>query len=441
MFLQDFSYEMEHRSGTKMKHVDALSRMSCLIVESSLTHRIKAAQEADDRTKVIRAILEFGDYEDFFMKNGVLFKDPVKELIVVPVQMEDEIIKLAHNQGHYGVAKTQEIVERQYHISGLAAKVRKIVRSCVECIIADAKTGRKEALLNPIDKEDVPLKTYHVDHVGPMEMTKKAYNYIFVVVDGFTKFVWLYPTKSTDAKSVVDCLEKQSAVFGNPVRIVSDRGAAFTSHAFKDYCKDENIHHLLIATGVSRGNGQVERMHRIIVPMISKLCSEDPKSWYKHVRRVQIMINSTVSRSTQYSPFRLLTGVEMRLPDYPDLREILEEESLAELVNDREEIRASARCNIAKIQKENIKTFNSKRKAEEEYELNELVAIKRTQYGTGLRLRGKFLGPYKILSKLPHGRYEVQKVGDHEGPARTTTVAEFMKKWQSGTYCRQEGRL
>lgn len=438
MFLQDFSYEIEHRPGTKMKHADALSRMSCLIVESSLTHRVKMAQETDDRTKVIRAILEYGDYEDFYMKNGVLFKDPVKELIVIPTQMEDEIIILAHKQG---VNKTKELIEKQYHIPRLSEKVMRIVKGCVECLITDAKSGKKEGFLNPIDKEDTPLKTYHVDHVGPMEITRKLYNHIFVVVDGFTKFIWLYPTKSTDAKTVIDCLERQSAVFGNPKRIITDRGAAFTSNVFAEYCKEEGIEHLLIATGVPRGNGQVERMHRIIVPMLAKFCMEDPKSWYKHVRRVQTMINSTVSRSTQYSPFKLLTGVEMRIPDYPDLREILESEIVDELIEDRDEMRLKAKENSEKIQEENRKTFNSKRRIEEEYDVNELVAIKRTQFGTGLKLRGKFMGPYKIIKRLSHGRYEVQKVGDHEGPTRTTTVAEFMKRWQSEPYCRQEGRV
>lgn len=105
-----------------MQHVDALSRMSCLIIETSLSHRMRKAQELDDLTKAIRAILGFGDYEDYFMKNGVLFKDPVKELIVVPVQMESEIIMLAHKQGHYGVARTQEIVEKQYYIPQIVKK-------------------------------------------------------------------------------------------------------------------------------------------------------------------------------------------------------------------------------------------------------------------------------------------------------------------------------
>ena len=79
-----------------------------------------------------------------------------------------------------------------------------------------------------------------------MEMTKKAYNHILVIVDSFSKFLWLYPTKSTDTKTVIDSMEKQSAIFGNPVRVVTDRGTAFTSQVFEDYCKENRIHHLFI---------------------------------------------------------------------------------------------------------------------------------------------------------------------------------------------------
>ena len=30
---------------------------------------------------------------------------------------------------------------------------------------------------------------------------------------------------------------------------------------------------------------------------------------------------------------------------------------------------------------------------------------------------------------MGHDRYEVEKVGEGEGPKRTNTVAEYMKKW------------
>ncbi|GFX39828.1 pro-Pol polyprotein [Trichonephila clavipes] len=76
--------------------------------------------------------------------------------------------------------------------------------------------------------------------------------------DAFTKFTWLYPVKTVSAESALEKLKQQQKTFGNSIRIISDRGSAFTSKLFNDYCDEENIQHLQIATGVPRGNGQVE---------------------------------------------------------------------------------------------------------------------------------------------------------------------------------------
>jgi len=226
-----------------------------------------------------------------------------------------------------------------------------------------------------------------------MEMTTKRYNHILVIVDGFSKYVWLYPTRSTGVDEVLNCLDKQAVHFGNPYRIVSDRGTAFTSLAFKEYCESHNIQHLLIATSVPRGNGQVERLHKIVVPMLAKLSYESPLAWYKYVGRVQQIINSTEPRSTKITPFKLLTGVDMRLAGCHELKDLMQEFAIKDLDEKREKFRQTARENIKKVQDENKKAFDLKRKQERVYQLNDLVAIKRTQYGVGLKLKGKFLGP------------------------------------------------
>jgi len=155
-----------------------------------------------------------------------------------------------------------------------------------------------------------------------MNMTTKRFNNILVIVDGFSNYVWLYPTRSTDVDEVLNCLDKQAVHFGHPYRIVSDRGTAFTSLAFKEYCESHNIQHLLIATGVPRGNGQVERLHKIVVPMLAMLSYESPLAWYKYVGRVQQIINSTEPRSTRITPFKLLTGVDMRLAGCHELTDL-----------------------------------------------------------------------------------------------------------------------
>jgi len=81
---------------------------------------------------------------------------------------------------------------------------------------------------------------------------QKKYQYIFAVIDAFTKFVWLYPAKSTNTIEALNFLIKQSAIFGNSRRIISNQRSAFTSGDFNTYCGDEGIEHSLIVTGISR---------------------------------------------------------------------------------------------------------------------------------------------------------------------------------------------
>lgn len=103
-----------------------------------------------------------------------------------------------------------------------------------------------------------------MDHVGPMKKREKRYDHIIVIVEAFSKFVRLYPTKSTVCGEVLDLLRKQAATFGNSCRIITDRGTGLTSNAFEDFCRSENIQHFDITSSVPRGNGQVRRIHKVV---------------------------------------------------------------------------------------------------------------------------------------------------------------------------------
>ena len=92
-------------------------------------------------------------------------------------------------------------------------------------------------MLNPIEKGSIPLDTLHIDHLGPLPSMKKSYRYVLVVVDVFSKFTWLYATKSTSTAEVLARLKKQATIFCNPRRIISDRSTAFMSSEFRDYCR------------------------------------------------------------------------------------------------------------------------------------------------------------------------------------------------------------
>lgn len=160
---------------------------------------------------------------------------------------------------------------QEYDITDVGKQIDKFISNCISCILATKKKGKKDGWLTPIDKLDAPLHTYHIDHLGPMPSTAKSYNHIFAVVDAFTKFLWLYPVKSTGIAEAMNKLALQQDIFGNPARIIADKFSSFRGNDFADYCEKQNIHLHLITTGTPRGNGQIERMNGIIIPIITKL--------------------------------------------------------------------------------------------------------------------------------------------------------------------------
>ncbi|GFT11976.1 uncharacterized protein TNCV_725811 [Trichonephila clavipes] len=91
------------------------------------------------------------------------------------------------------------------------------------------------------------------------------------------------------------------------------------------------------------------------------------------------------------------------------IKDLLLEEMAKELLEQREFIRNDAKNNIETLQSENRKTYNRRRKKASLYKEGDLVAIQRTQFGAGLKLRPKFLGPYKVTKVNSKDRYEVWK--------------------------------
>ncbi|GFX30323.1 transposon Tf2-6 polyprotein [Trichonephila clavipes] len=168
LLLEEYDYEIVHRSGQRMQHEDALSRYPVTIITSdTLTAKLQRAQQEDENIQNLKSLIGTNNATDFFTKNEILYKYvDGRELIAAPRDMQTELI----NQ---------------------------------------QKEWEKEGFLNPIPKEDVPSSTYHVDFIGPLPSTNKRYQHILTIIDAFTKFTWLYPVKSTTLEDALDKLKLQ----------------------------------------------------------------------------------------------------------------------------------------------------------------------------------------------------------------------------------------
>jgi hypothetical protein len=58
-----------------------------------------------------------------------------RKLLVIPKGMQNELIRNAHNVGHFGVKKVVKLLDREYSFFNVHEKVQSFIRNCVHCIL------------------------------------------------------------------------------------------------------------------------------------------------------------------------------------------------------------------------------------------------------------------------------------------------------------------
>jgi len=435
MFLQQYDYEIIHRPGKRMVHVDALSKCNSILVLEGNTFEqtLSIKQDQDQRICKIRDQLEKREDKLYELRDGLVYRKINKHrlLFYVPESMENNVIRTCHDDlGHVGAKKVISNIMKVYWFPNIQGKVKHYIKNCLKCIEYSPPSGKPEGYLHSIPKGTVPFQTCHVDHYGPLEKTGKGYVYILAIVDAFTKFLRLYPCKSTKASEIIKHLREYFRYYSKPRRLISDRGSAFTSNEFKDFVKEEVIEHVLIATGTPRDNGQIERLNRTLTPMLAKL-SDDPKKWDQTLESVEFTINNTICRSTGDTPSKLLFGLD-QLGAINDLVRLSLDQSTE--IRDLKKLRETASCEIVKNQAANEKAYDRSRKKATTYNVGDYVMIVNTDTTAGVnkKLIPKYKGPYIVHKVLDADRYVVTDVPGFQItqiPYQGIISADRMKAW------------
>lgn len=431
--LQEFDCTIEYRPGSRMSHVDALSRnpvedgelespvcLDVLTIENTEQDWIATVQSADDEVRGIKETLSDSNleqridiYKNYKLKNDRVYRivgDEIKW--VVPKGVRFQILKMNHDDvGHCGFDKTLQRIRKNYWFAKMRKFVKKYVSSCLECSHHKAPGGKREGELHPIDKPSVPFHTVHADHLGPFIKSKKGNCYLLVMVDGFTKYVVIKPVKDTKSATTIRVLKEYISYFGTPVRLITDKGSSFTSGAFKDFITSHGIKHVVNAVATPRANGQVERFNRTILDALSTSShGKDEKSWDEYVSDVQLGLNTTTHKTTKKTPSELLFGLNIKCRSEGILGEVLDDTINVMSGKDLVDMRDEAREKIIEKQNKDQEKFNSRRKPAKQYSEGDLVRVERQlpHDGQSQKLVVKFQGPYRVLKALPNDRYVIE---------------------------------
>lgn len=73
----------------------------------------------------------------------------------------------------------------------MSRTVRKFVDNCLMCKVSKNKTGKTQVQMHPIPKISQPWHTVHIDISGKLTGQSDKKEYVFVIIDAFSKFVLL----------------------------------------------------------------------------------------------------------------------------------------------------------------------------------------------------------------------------------------------------------
>ncbi|CAK9827606.1 Pro-Pol polyprotein [Anthophora retusa] len=358
-----------------------------------------------------------------------------RALFFVPAVLENSILQKYHNEmGHVGLEKTATNIMNTYWFPNIREKVKNHIKGCLKCIAFSPNSGRLEGMLHEVPKDDKPFMTIHIDHLGPMSKNQSVRKrHILLVVDGFTKYLKLYATKSTGAAEVIKCLNHYFATYSRPLRIVSDRGSCFTAHEFGNFLKERNVRHIKIATAAPQANGQAERMNRTIIPMIAKLADERNAHWYDVLEDVEFACNNTVNRSTGEAPSVLLYGVYQRGKVVDCIRDMLNPSGLAANARSLETVRDKAAKQIKKSFDQNKQNYDKKRKVAGKYKVGDRVMLRNfVNVSDSAKLVPQFKGPYEVAKVLRNDRYVIKDIDGFQVtqmPYKGTWAVWNMRPW------------
>ena len=221
--------------------------------------------------------------------------------------------ELHEKMGHLGTEKVLDLARRRFYWPGMYKDIDTYIRKKCQCVKQKRPNREDRAPLVPI-KSTHPFEIVSLDYLK-LDKAKGGFEYVLVVTDHFTRYVQAFATKNKSAKAAAEKLYNNYILtYGFPSQIHHDCGREFHNSLFAKLHQLCGIKSSKTTPYHPSGDGQTERMNRTIISMLKTLNENQKQRWKDHLSKLVFAYNSTINKSTGYSPFFLMFGRSSRLP-------------------------------------------------------------------------------------------------------------------------------
>jgi hypothetical protein len=336
-------------------------------------------------------------------------------LVVIPtLDLCMEILERCHDSplaGHYGNAKTIELITRNYWWPGLRRMVRKYLACCDVCKRAKASRHKPYGLLQPLPIPHAPWQDISMDFQTDLPLSS---HFDSIFEDCFTKMAHFIPCNKLIHADVTAALFKSNVfrLHGLPKSIVSDRGPQFVSHSWRHLYDCLGVKINLSSAHHLQTDGSTEVVNQVVEQYLCIYCSYHQDDWVWLLPLAEFTYNNSVTAQTQTTPFHANYGFHP-IFDIDDIQPTLPsqvplaEERATQFRSQAEELRAQ----LVHSQADYVCFANASHQPAPSLKVGDLVFLDRRHLKSARpssKLDDKKLGPFKISRRINPVAYELK---------------------------------
>ena len=226
-------------------------------------------------------------------------------------------LELWHQRlGHMNFKDLKKL-EKHSIVRGLPSLGKKLEIVCEPCQLGkQTKMSHKK---NSYIATKRPLELVHMDLMGPIPTESiNGKKYIFVCVDDFSRFTWVYFLRSkTEAfnyfRKFCNQVQNEKGLDIKKIcRIRSDHGTEFENAKFSEFCDGLGISHEFSAPRTPQQNGVVERKNRVLQEMARVMLNSKkvPRNLWAEAVNTACYVSNRVFRrpGTKHTSYELWKG-------------------------------------------------------------------------------------------------------------------------------------
>jgi hypothetical protein len=220
-------------------------------------------------------------------------------------------------------ALTAKVFRQGFYWPSIIDDASRIVATC-EAYQKFSPNSRALSQPSQLITPSWPLQRWGIDIVGPLTTTHGNYKYGVVAVEYFTKWIEVKSQVNIAVGGLKRFFWKNIIChFGVPRKITVDNAKQFDCHIFNGFCHQMGVEAAFTTVYLPQSNKVVERANAMIFSTIKKILEDQPKGkWAEELLRAVWSHNTSISRATNFTHFKLLYDEEPVTPEETKLRSV-----------------------------------------------------------------------------------------------------------------------